>query len=81
MLPHEHAPEAFELLAEALPAWRVWNAMQTQWRVGPAGAYGLDYAALPVVEARCDVEPDGALFEALQAMECEAVRLMAKKGE
>ncbi|MCD4504757.1 DUF1799 domain-containing protein [Chromobacterium piscinae] len=80
LLPAEAAPEAFELLAEGLPAWRVWNAMQTQWRVGPAGAYGLDYAVLPVVETRCGEALDSGLFDALQAMEREALRLMSGKG-
>nr|WP_269212251.1 DUF1799 domain-containing protein [Chromobacterium piscinae] len=68
------------MLAEGLPAWRVWNAMQTQWRVGPAGAYGLDYAVLPVVETRCGEALDSGLFDALQAMEREALRLMSGKG-
>ncbi|SUX53859.1 DUF1799 domain-containing protein [Chromobacterium vaccinii] len=80
LLPAEAAPEAFELLAEGLPAWRVWSAMQTQWRVGPVGAYGLDYAALPVVETRCGEALDSGLFDALQAMEREALRLMSGKG-
>ncbi|MEO4007429.1 hypothetical protein, partial [Chromobacterium piscinae] len=45
-----------------------------------AGAYGLDYAALPVVEARCGAALDSGLFDALQAMEREALRLMSGKG-
>ncbi|MCD0494821.1 DUF1799 domain-containing protein [Chromobacterium violaceum] len=81
LLPAASTPEAFELLAEALPVWRVWQGMQTQWRVGAAGAYGLDYCAMPVVEARCGVALDGEMFEALQAMEREALRLMSRKGE
>lgn len=27
-------------------AWRHWEAVQTQWRVGMAGATGLDYAGV-----------------------------------
>ena len=35
-------------------AWECWCAVQTQWRVGMAGATGLDYAA--VVAYLRDVE-------------------------
>lgn len=26
--------------------WQLWQSLQTQWRIGPAGATGLDYAAV-----------------------------------
>ena len=29
-----------------VPAWNLWSRLQTQWRVGMAGATGLDYAAV-----------------------------------
>ncbi|OHX20565.1 hypothetical protein BI344_08610 [Chromobacterium sphagni] len=82
LLPGRREEATFELLPDALPAWRLWQAMQTQWRLGPAGVYGLDYAVLPVVEQRCGIEREeaGQLFACLQDMEREALRMMAKKG-
>lgn len=34
------------LWPENVTAWRCWQEMQTQWRVGVAGATGLDYAGV-----------------------------------
>jgi hypothetical protein len=34
------------LWPENVEAWRVWCALQTQWRVGANGATGLDYSAV-----------------------------------
>lgn len=31
------------------PAIHLFIALQTQWRTGPSGAIGLDYAVIPVV--------------------------------
>ncbi len=33
-------------MPECRDAWRLWQAAQTQWRVGMAGATGLDYVAV-----------------------------------
>lgn len=33
------------VLPECLPALRAYDACETQWRVGPGGVVGLDYAA------------------------------------
>ena len=46
-------------------------ALQTQWRVGPGGPTGLDYAALPVVERRLGVKraDRNDVFNALQVLE------------
>ncbi|OQS41911.1 hypothetical protein B0T39_07725 [Chromobacterium haemolyticum] len=78
-LPDEREPEVFELMAEGLPVWRVWQGMQTQWRAGPAGVLGLDYAALPVVERALGVELGAERFEWLLGMEFEALRCLSKK--
>lgn len=39
-----HAPP--ELTPETRDVWQLWQASQTQWRVGMAGATGLDYVAV-----------------------------------
>lgn len=42
----EAAGEVVYLWPENLTAWRCWQGVQTQWRVGMAGATGLDYAGV-----------------------------------
>lgn len=56
--------------------------MLRQWRVGMGGPVGFDYAALPVVEKRVGVKKRDRreVFEAIQVMEDEALRIMAKKN-
>lgn len=41
--------EPFHLWPEHTEAFRIWGAVQTQWRVGMAGATGLDYAGVDVL--------------------------------
>jgi hypothetical protein len=57
------------------PAFALYRAMQTQWRMGFSGPTGLDYNALPVVEQRLGISPDDAaeLFGDVQAMEAAAL--------
>ena len=63
-------------------------AMHTQWRVGPGGAIGWDYTALPIVEARM-LEPGpvgreelAEEFAMLRLIETELLTIMqeAKKN-
>jgi len=46
LLP-EDVEVAVEVWEEAFPSFAVFEAMRTQWRVGAAGATGLDYGVLP----------------------------------
>jgi hypothetical protein len=57
-------------------------AMLTQWRHGPQGHMGLDYAVLPIVERRLGIEPDAAraAFPGLQMMEDEALAWFAERA-
>lgn len=41
------ADPRFAVWPENLAAARLFMSMQTQWRMGPAGAIGLDYGVLP----------------------------------
>jgi uncharacterized protein DUF1799 len=71
---------AFEVWAENLQAIETFIAMSTQWRVGGAGAVGLDYGALPAV-LRLRGVPRTAwtdLFEQLQIIESEALTIMSE---
>ena len=55
----------------ALEAVRLWDTVQSQWRVGMAGAYGLDYVAAERVAAAIGVEWDGRMLDLMQALETE----------
>jgi hypothetical protein len=54
----------------------VFMDMLTQWRVGPAGATGLDYTALPVVMGFRGVRKAerSEIFEGVQIMERAALK-------
>lgn len=39
-------PQLYHLWPEHVPVLELWSAVQTQWRVGMAGATGLDYAGV-----------------------------------
>lgn len=65
-------------------AWRCWCALQTQWRTGPSGAVGLDYASvlayLRDIEAlRGDERRE--VFQALRAAEAAALAVIAELRE
>lgn len=63
------------------PAVELFAAMSTQWRVGMAGATGLDYAALPAVFDLYDV-PKGQRRERMdeiRIMEREALAVIAER--
>lgn len=81
LLPEDLDRSAFEVFPDNLAAVTTFIAMSTQWRVGAAGATGLDYAALPaVLELRSvprEEWPD--LFEQLQVIETEALTIMIER--
>jgi hypothetical protein len=73
-----------DIWPENVNAFLVFDAMRTQWRVGMAGATGLDYAALPATLDLLDIEFDEdttrkQLFSQLRVMEYEALSLMAQQ--
>lgn len=72
-----------DLLPDNVTAARVFVAMSTQWRVGPAGATGLDYAALPAVLRLSGVPRDQHhdTFQALRTMEREALAFFAEESK
>lgn len=72
--------EEIEIWPDAWPAFLLFEAMSTQWRVGMGGAIGLDYQALPVVAKYLEVaEEDMPLaFNDIRLMESEALSNMAK---
>ena len=62
----DHCPA---LMAENVAAWRLWGRVNTQWRVGVGGVYGLDYNAVAVVAEIYGLEITPGLFEKLRVLE------------
>lgn len=54
--------------------------LQTQWRIGPAGPTGLDYAAIPFALRLRGVPraQHAAVFDDLRVMELETLRLVSE---
>lgn len=52
--------------------------MLTQWRMGPAGAVGLDYGVLPMVMRHNGVTKENRadVFDGVRVMEMSALRTM-----
>lgn len=77
----EQDADVFGLLEENAATLALYQQMQTQWRVGMAGATGLDYTALAVV---FDIEGTPAaerpkLFAGLRVMEAEMLDVWSKR--
>lgn len=68
------------LWPENVSAWRCWNAVQTQWRVGMGGATGLDYAGVRAWLELQDLEP-GELREIFEGLRAAEVATLEVWGE
>ncbi|MNC53022.1 hypothetical protein D3C75_1024020 [compost metagenome] len=69
-----------EVWADIWPAFLLFEAMSTQWRVGAGGAIGLDYLALPIVAKYSEI-PDDLMplaFNDVRSMEAEVLKKMAE---
>lgn len=58
-------------------------ALRTQWRMGPVGPVGLDYACLPAAFHLRGIPRNerADLFDDLRVMEDEALRLFAEESK
>lgn len=69
-----------EVWPDNWPAFRLFNALSTQWRTGACGATGLDYTSIRDVASYIGIKkrqiPE--LFPDLQIMEAEALAVMAE---
>ena len=72
--------EEVEVWAELWPAFRLFEAMSTQWRTGMGGASGLDYSVIPVTASMLGIKrlELPVLFSDLRLMEVEALAVMAE---
>ncbi|MBF8674813.1 DUF1799 domain-containing protein [Pseudomonas fulva] len=77
------AEDEVEVWPDAWPAFRLFDAMGTQWRVGPGGPSGLDYTVIPTAASMLGIKrsdlPD--IFPDLRVMEVEALAVMAESME
>jgi hypothetical protein len=67
-----------ELLPDCVPAFEVFDVCGTQWRMGPNGPCGLDYAAVKPACRMAGIRIDDwpAVFADLRTLESEALRTM-----
>lgn len=75
----EDLPDHVQVWSGNWMAFRVFEAMGTQWRTGMGGPVGLDYAALPTVFDLLRIKRKArlALFDDIRVMEDEALAVMA----
>lgn len=68
---------------ETLPAWRLWERIGNQWRVGAGGATALDYNPLFHVLDRMglDDEEYDELFDCIRIIESEVLDVWAEQRE
>ena len=81
---HEQEPEqaVAYLWPDCVRAWECWMGVQTQWRVGMAGASGLDYAGVRAFLDEQDLGDDRReVFAGIQACERATLEVWAEQRE
>lgn len=78
---HLFKRDDFEIWPENLNALNMFLRCQTQWRSGPSGLIGLDYAVVLELFRLYDMDNHTALLEDLQVMEGHALQLIADEIE
>lgn len=75
--------EVVEVWPDAWPAFRLFDALGTQWRVASAGPSGLDYTAIPATASMLGIKRRDLadIFPDLRIMEVEALAVMAESVE
>lgn len=75
--------EDVEVWPDAWPAFCLFEALGTQWRLGPGGPSGLDYAAIPGTAKMIGLKHRelSEAFKDLRVMENEALTVMAEAAE
>jgi hypothetical protein len=63
------------------PAWALWSACRTQWRIGMAGPVGLDYCAVEAAMRMTGVARNrrAGLFGDLRLVEATVMRVWAQE--
>ncbi len=68
------------LLRENVDAWKLWLAMQTQWRIGFNGRTGLDYNAMYLVANTLNTVINQDMLAKIQALEFATLDDQAKQN-
>lgn len=63
------------------PAFEVFSALVTQWRMGYSGPVGLDYSAVRVVMDMHGIQDQRAMLDDIQAMEFEALKVFKERSK
>jgi hypothetical protein len=76
-------PEACALWPETVGPFLLFEALLSQWRMGPGGPVGLDYGALPVVarQLRLAGRKLREAFSGMRVMEAEALQVFAEQSK
>lgn len=72
--------EEIEVWPDAWRAFRLFESLSTQWRTGPGGASGLDYAVIPATAQMTGMKRSElpAIFSDLRTLEVEALLVMSE---
>jgi len=67
-----------EVWPENWVAFKVFNKVSTQWRMGPGGPTGLDYNPLFSMMKCMKVKPTPAIMDRIRVLESTALSIMSK---
>lgn len=75
--------EGVEVWPDAWLSFCLFEALGTQWRLGPGGPSGLDYTAIPAAAKMLGIKRRklAHIFPDLRIMEHEALAVMAEASE
>lgn len=77
MLEAIEQSDSFEIWPENVEPLNLFLRLKTQWRMGPLGPVGLDYAGVRAGLAMMGKRMSAVLFEDIQAMETAALKAMS----
>ncbi|WP_375547293.1 DUF1799 domain-containing protein [Pseudomonas auratipiscis] len=83
LTPDDIEEEEVEVWPDAWPAFCLFEALGTQWRLGQGGPSGLDYTAIPTTASMLGIKRRDLddIFPDLRIMEHEALAVMAEAAE
>ncbi|MFX2636062.1 DUF1799 domain-containing protein [Enterobacter hormaechei] len=79
LTPDDYDDKIVDVWPDVWPAFRVFQSVSTQWRMGMGGATGLDYNVLPWVMRLHAVDDEATALSDLQIMERTALKIMHKE--
>jgi hypothetical protein len=69
----------FTLSPYGKEVYMLWNAVQSQWRVGFSGPTGLDYTAVKVIADTLGIDWDEQLLKHIQSLEGATLKYFAEQ--